>query len=111
MTKYKTQLNNDILVNLFIVACEGGSNYWCKSIKPKYKTKDRYESMLDGFGVVPLEDEIKTIQVSKNDIAEAVSLLWVKTPHVLKAIIDDSYDAGDADCFFQLCVFKEVIYG
>lgn len=69
----KLQIPTMRIVDLFISACEGGSNYWCKELTPTRKTGDAYEAMLAGFTVTVL-DSGKKIKVTPAAITRALSL-------------------------------------
>lgn len=101
----------DRIVSLFISACEGGSNYWCKSVTPRPKKGDPYETMLGGFYVVEHDPEDVKRFVSVADIERAVRLLPTECPAAWTALLNDDTDAETADCFLQLCVFQKVVYG
>jgi hypothetical protein len=101
-------------VDLFITACEGGSNYWCESVKPMGTTGGRYERMLGGFEVVeqePSSQGIDRYRVSPDGIAKGAQDCANKYPKVFTRIIEEQYDASDADVFLQCCTFGEVVYG
>ena len=108
--KTAIELSNEQIVNLFITACEGGSNYWCKKLTP-YKDKgDAYESMLEGFSLIDGESG-KTHRVIPKDIKEAVTLMATKYPNHFADLINENDDSVTGDVFLQLCVFKDIIYG
>lgn len=109
------------VVDLFISACEGGSNYWCQEVNPKAKSGDPYETMLDGFTVLDGTDG-KGHTITPKDIEEALALFARGGPDEkygpegwgvahFSAWMDENDDATTADVFLQLCVFKKVIYG
>lgn len=106
----KKTITKQNIVDTFITACEGGSNYWCQSVTPKKKTGDAYEAMLDGFELVDAESGA-TYLVGPDAIKNAFQKMAEKYPLRLEDIINESADADDADVFLQLCVFEDVIYG
>lgn len=127
------------IVNLFVTALEGGSNYWYK-IKhlPKeivYKINELGiptaevigQHILNG-GYIQFydveeednEDDDYQQQYSDKDllgtvdmdaILEGITLVKKDYPEVWENILDEQYDANDADVFLQLCVMGEVVFG
>lgn len=97
------------VIDLFISACEGGSNYWCAELTPK-GNGDAYMSMLAGFTVVESETAKKTVVTSK-DIQGGLELMAKKYPRHFFDFLQENEDAVTADVFLQLCVFKDLIYG
>lgn len=101
----------EMLEGLFITACEGGSNYWCKELTPLGPDElGAYGAMTEGFTVVDGESG-KKHSVSKADIKKACQLFAEKFSDRFTQSIGGMGDAEDGDIFLQLCVFGEVIYG
>lgn len=130
--------NNEDIINLFVDALEGGSNYWYH-IKhlPKdvvyqinelgtptseaigqHILKGGYIQFYDAEG----EDDEDDYQQQHSDkdllgtvdmdsILEAITLVKRDYPEVWENILDEQYDANDADVFLQLCVMGEVVFG
>jgi hypothetical protein len=46
-----------------------------------------------------------------DSILEAITIIKKDYPDVWENILDEQYDANDADIFLQLCVMGEVVYG
>lgn len=107
--KLTLEIPDHRIVDLFISACEGGSNYWCKELTPLGKG-GAYEAMLGGFTLIDGESG-KSHKVSKQDIKKALELFKEKVPHQFGAFMSEDDDAATGDCFLQLCVFGDVIYG
>ena len=105
----ETKVNEERIVDMFINACEGGSNYWCKELTPKGKG-DAYEAMLAGFELIELENNKKHL-VTKSMVRKGIQVMATNYPTHFVAIIDETDDAETADVFLQCCVFGEVIYG
>lgn len=102
-------IKRETIENLFISACEGGSNYWCKEIKPK-GGGDAYAAMFAGFIAVDGESE-KKINVTPTKIKKAVQLMAAKEPRHFADVLGENEDATTGDVFLQLCCFGKVIYG
>lgn len=99
------------IISLFITACEGGSNYWCKELTPKgSEDMDAYEAMLEGFVLID-GYENKKHNVTPKKIREALILMATKYPEHFADMLSENDDADTADVFLQLCTFKELVYG
>jgi predicted RNA-binding protein with TRAM domain len=98
------------IVDMFITACEGGSNYWASNLVPKGKTGDGYEAMLEGFTVKDTETG-KKVNVTKTDIKNAIGLMAKNYSRHFSDLINENDDAETGDVFLQLCCFQDVIYG
>lgn len=107
---FNVTLPSQRIVDLFITACEGGSNYWCKELTPVGRSKDSYQAMLSGFTVIEFEGEKKR-RVTVAAINNALRLFPVVCPQAFADLVAEQEDAETADQFLQLCVFGEVIYG
>lgn len=103
-------LTKSDLVNLFILACEGGSNYWADSLTPLGKCEDAYEAMLYGFVVTDITTG-KRHRISHGKIKIAEMLMIKNERRHLGDLLSENEDATTGDVFLQLCVFGEVIYG
>lgn len=100
------------VVDLFISACQGGSNYWCKELTPKGRHRDVYQAMLAGFRLIDTTgNEDKKVDVTPAMIERGVQLFVAKEVRHYANFISDQWDAETADVFLQLCTFGEVIYG
>ena len=106
----KAEIPRQRIVDMFIGACEGGSNYWCKELDPFADKGDPYETMLDGFTLTDGESG-KKHRITKQMISDAVRDFAQKEPRHFADMLSESDDATTADVFLQLCVFGEVIYG
>lgn len=115
--KVNQAISEEMISNLFTCAVEGGSNYWCKKIRPLDKTKKLpyYEYMFNGFEATidePIDNKGQLVYtVTDENIKEACQLIAEKYPKHFKDIIEDNADADTGDIFLQLCLFKEVVFG
>lgn len=105
------ELQEKEVVGLFISACEGGSNYWCRELTPLKDKGDPYKSMLTGFKLIDAEDGDKKIKVTPAMILKAVQIFPKVTPKAFAALMDENDDAETGDQFLQLCAFGEIRYG
>jgi hypothetical protein len=128
VVKIERDLTYKRLADILVGAFEGGSNYWidtADAIKPTsrefiYEEGEpwpRYEHPFNPGGGVeiiiseedpPNNKKILNLEAIKRGV-EALSK--PENSHILNEIIDENDDADTADCFLQLCLFGEVIYG
>lgn len=126
------------IINLFVDALEGGSNYWYHirhlPKEVRYKAKEMNQSVSEAIGEYILkggyvqfydaeeeyddDDYTETHSdkgllgtVDMDSILEAITIIKKDYPEVWENILDEQYDANDADIFLQLCVMGEVVYG
>jgi hypothetical protein len=126
------------IVDLFVDALEGGSNYWYElrhlPEELRYKAKEMGQPISEAIGEYILnggyiqfydgeeeydDDDYQEIHSEKgllgtvdmNSILDAITLIKKDYPEVWENILDEQYDANDADIFLQLCVMGEVVFG
>lgn len=110
----KIEIDPKKIVDQFTVACEGGSNYWCKSVTPVNEPmfgEDAYSVMLRGFHVEEIDEDAAEVYVSPRDIQKAIDLWPNESPQSFTDFLNDDGDANTADIFLQLCAFQRVVYG
>jgi hypothetical protein len=109
------QMTEDLLVTAF----EGGIGYWAQlqgyKLPAKYKKLDlpkyAYIPMLPGGAVVIKDSEGKLHRVGAKRLERAYQTVARDYPKVFQRILDEQYDAWDADVWFQCAVFGELVYG
>jgi hypothetical protein len=127
------------IINLFVDALEGGSNYWyhIKHLPEdvKYDIKQKGVSTSEAIGEHILNggyvqfydaegdeyndddylekhsDKDLLGNVDMDSILDAIAIIKRDYPEVWESILDEQYDANDADIFLQLCVMGEVVFG
>lgn len=122
--KFANELREDLLVT----ACEGGSNYWAsiedegkklirnatKHLKGEPFATRFWDALKKGL-TIPVHDAeepgTKLGEISLESIAKAEVLLANKQSYHLGCILDDNWDAGNADVWFQLATLGDVVYG
>jgi len=128
------ELSKEDIINMFVTALEGGSNYWyvIKHVPDKIKYAISYAGssssmaiinyIMDG-GKIYFYDSEEVSDEEDNDedaylgyvdidkLLDAISIIKRDYPDVYKNIIMETYDANDADVFLQICVMGEVVYG
>lgn len=120
------KITKEDIINLFVTALEGGSNYWyylseipsgVRDIKMEtgMSTSEAIgEYVLRGgsIQVNDAEDEEEVLgTVDMDSLLEAISKIKEDYPHVYENIIDEEYDAEDADIFFQIATMGEITFG
>lgn len=117
----------NIYEDLLVTAIEGGSNYWyfldddavgaIRAIEPDKNiplSQALYIALRDGAKVPvrDLEDVTEILgTMDKDSCLHAMKVISERYPDVWNNIMDEQYDAGDADVFFQLAVMGELTFG
>ena len=116
---------SDELIEFILCGCfEGGSTYWATNVSCKDKEdmkkvggyKDTYLTR------TKLKDAVMYIHtiysskypITKKSIIDALQKMDDPENGCTKAlgrILDETYDAGDADLVLQMACFGEVVYG
>lgn len=122
-------VKDELIVNAIITALEGGSNYWYfleeKSVDAVRKVfeKGSGKSLAEKVAlatlekgikvqVLDLEDEEEVLgEISRNSIQSGLTKLVQEYPREYANIMEEEYDANDADVFLQLVVMNEVTFG
>lgn len=134
------QITKDQIVDVFVTAIEGGSNYWYyildvpKEVTYMVKQEDMAFSeacgkhVLNG-GELTIYDveEVGDMEDVGNDYAQdkpeplgtinmdslldAINIMKRDYPERYESIVMDEYDAEDADVFFQIATMGEIVYG
>ncbi len=124
------ELSYEAISILICTAIEGGSNYWyrifgyvepleckfrCDIFKDDEEPHRIYDYPLNEGGAVIIGDaeagagEAKRLQLST--IKRGLTLMAEKYPNHFQRVVDETYDADDADVFLQLSLFNEVVFG
>lgn len=127
MFNIELEITEDVLSNIFVTAIEGGSDYWAyitrsDAFKKFKETSKEYsfsenilKFVLSGGDVVvediQEEDEILGT-INKANIELGLKTL-LNSPHKqhLFAMINEDYDAENADVCFQYIVLNDLVYG
>lgn len=125
------KLSLDAVSDLIATALEGGSNYWYQIVgydKPDAITfrsslfKDDeephpyYDFPLNKGGAVHFEadgagEDKQVFTLNLESIHRGLNLMLDKCPSRVASIVDESYDAEDADVFLQASLFGEIVFG
>ena len=120
-----TEQISDELIEFILCGCfEGGSTYWAESVscedkkdmhkvggyKSDYLTRTKKKDAV--MYIHTIEDDKHPI--TKKSIIDALQKMDDQKNGCTKAlgrILDETYDAGDADLVLQMACFGEVVYG
>lgn len=113
----KRSLSKENIIDLFVTALEGGSNYWyyIPTLPNDVNSSEAIGNHILNGGYVVFHDAENHSEilgtVDMNSILEAISLVKSNYPEVWESILLENADANDADVFLQLCVMGEVVFG
>lgn len=114
-----SKARDQLLLDLFTTAIEGGINYWAE-VESYHYLKDGKDDVLGFHAVI---DEIEagcryTVDRSVIDMGlrrarrtPGIHFSTEPPPVVVTDDTDWDFDAGDADMIVQLGLFGEVVYG
>lgn len=114
-------ITQQMIADWMVTVIEGGSNYWCHSVlasgdvsmykAPWYSDPQFWHPTLK-LKVIDEEDDDSVKTITWADFQQGTQLLLEKYPMVYGRMMSDcQWDAQDADTWFQLVVFKDVVYG
>lgn len=115
-----------MLEDLIVTAIEGGSNYWywldrseldeklpangdLLAIRLANRLYDDEGFKLNVYDCEEQEDVLGVI--THKSCVDSFEVLKDKYPDVFENIVLESWDANDADCFFQVAVMGEIVFG
>lgn len=106
--KITVELDDQIIIDVFNTAMEGGVNYWADF--------DEYQWLglgLEFFATVrDMEDEdAEWLRVDAETIRKGLTLAAKKGRREVGTIFAEDYDAYDADVIVQLGLFGEIVFG
>ena len=121
--KITIEISDELIEHLLCTAFEGGSTYWAENIscediedmkkvggyKSEYLTKTKKDN-----AVMYIHAEDDKHPITKKSIIDALQKMdnpKYKYTKVLSRILNEQYDANDADIVVQTACFGEVIYG
>ena len=115
------QISEQIIEDTIVCALEGGSNYWYLLIDKLPEPNGEPLSIRisnaicndPGYSlpVYDLETEEKLGELTQASMLAAFQLAATECPDALSSTLNETGDAGTADCLFQLAVMGEIIYG
>lgn len=120
------KITKEDIIDLFVTALEGGSNYWYylptipSAVRDIMNEKNMATSEAIGEYVLrggsiqvnDAEEEEEVLgTVDMDSLLDAIQKLKEDYPNNYYNIIDEEYDAEDADIFFQLATMGDVVFG
>jgi hypothetical protein len=114
---------DQLLLDLFNCALEGGINYWSQCAAYHWQNRDHSEDHKGFYAIIlETEEDDKQHRVTRATMSKGYRLAtttwrdklhWStgKPPLVVGPETDWDYDAGDADMILQLGLFEDVVYG
>lgn len=121
-----SNLDNQVIEDLIITALEGGSNYWywIEEFPSNFPAGNeplavRFFDFIWNFKgkmkIYDIESDPKKPEllgtISKESVKEAFNIMAKEYSYNLGNILQDNWDANDADVLFQLAVMGKVIFG
>ena len=121
--KITIEISDELIEHLLCSAFEGGSTYWAENIscqdiedmkkvggyKSEYLTKTKKNN-----AVMYIHAEDHKYPITKKNIIDALQKMDTpeyKYTKVLNRILNESWDASDADVVLQTACFGKVVYG
>jgi hypothetical protein len=127
MFNLKLEITEDVLENIFVTAIEGGSDYWAyitrsDAFKKFKETSKEYsfsenvlKFVLSGGDMVveDIQEEGEVLgSINKANIELGLNtLLNSDNKRHLFAMLNEDYDAENADVCFQYIVLNDLVYG
>ena len=123
---FSRELTKEDIIDVFVTALEGGSNSWYyietipNEVREIMKTRNLALSEAIGEHVLKggyieirdAEDEDDVLgNIDMNSLLEAITIMKKNFTDNYRNIIDEQYDASDADVFFQLATMGKVVFG
>jgi len=121
----RLEISDELIESLLCSAFEGGSTYWADNVScedredmlkvggwkheylTKTKKKDAVMYIRDGY----TEEKHAITKKSIIDALQKMDDPKYKHTKALDRILNQTYDAWDADCVLQMACFGEVVYG
>jgi len=123
---YENKLTKEMIINLFVNALEGGSNYWyyLKDIPNEVKnimskkhiaTSEAIgEFILNGgeIHIYDIEDEDDLLgSINMNNLLDAINTMKKEYSANYLNIVSETDDAEDADIFLQIATMGKIVFG
>jgi len=117
------QITREAIIDILVTALEGGSNDWyfIKDLPSGVRSTDELglseaigDYILKGgeITIYDLEDEDEELgELNMDKLLEAITIMKRDYPDIYQNLVNEEYDANDADIFFQIAVMGEVTFG
>lgn len=117
-----TEITSRRIADMMVGAIEGGSTYWCNSISLQSPVGVKHEGgpWYDNPAIydhpslrlrVKDGDEGANIYITRQGIADGLTLMAEKSPNHFTDLVSETDDAETADVFLQYVCFREIVYG
>jgi hypothetical protein len=120
----KREISDELIEHVLCCAFEGGITYWSNNVscednkdmkkvggwKHEYLTKTKKK---DAVMYIHDSESEEKYPITKKSIIDALQKMdnFNNYRQALDRILNETYDADDADIMVQIACFKEVIYG
>ena len=103
-------VDDQLILDILTTSMEGGSNYWIESCN-----LDRDENDLSVMKAEIHTKDGENFVADKNTIISGIKMMLNSDNNylvgiALNIILQEDYDAGDADAAIQYGLFKELVY-
>ena len=122
---YKRKLTLEDMDNLLVTALEGGIGYWATIDKNNVETPENFKrnkeidyefldkvyqgSSLDVYDAENPDEKFGSLTLET--IRKGISIIEKDHIEIVAGILQEEYDANEADIFFQCCILGEVTFG
>ena len=116
------EISDELIEDILCSAFEGGITYWANNIscednedmkkvggwKHEYLTKTKKK---DAVMYIHDAETGEKYPMTKKSIIDALQKLDTKYPEILDRILNEQYDADDADIALQMACFGKIVFG
>lgn len=106
-------ISKEKIEDIIITALEGGSNYWYTLINES-STEEVLNKINAGENVMVFDQEDPDTLLgllNQKSIQKGIQQSIYENSYLIANVIEDNWDANDADCLFQYFVMNEIVFG
>jgi len=118
----RLEISDELIENILVCAFDSGSTYWASNIscediedmkkvggwKHEYLTKTKKK---DAVMYIHDAETGEKYPMTKKSIIDALQKLDTEYPEILDRILNEQYDADDADIALQMACFGKIVFG
>jgi len=118
----RLEISDELIENVLVCAFDSGSTYWANNIscednedmkkvggwKHEYLTKTKKK---DAVMYIHDAETGEKYPMTKKSIIDALQKLDTEYPEILDRILNEQYDADDADIALQMACFGKIVFG
>jgi len=118
----RLEISDELIENVLVCAFDSGSTYWANNIscednkdmkkvggwKHEYLTRTKKK---DAVIYIHDAETGEKYPMTKKSIIDALQQLDAEYPETLDRILNEEYDADDADIVLQMACFKAIVFG